>query len=206
MRGPAHPNGRKRIGWFGDHKMIFVSFPWKREIERHLQSLRKWASKPNSQRAEFYIQRAVFLSAFIVRKLMENRKVTDALRDQSIRCKAYPPFRPVSDRVSTFSGLADVSDDYDLTKAEDVTLSGFDLMSEIMHSYVFRIVIDDQTNSMVAFLVNSYSRRDSRLLEVDLQRFESILADTIRDSVGSMSVTVHPTSGKIVAEVRKREC
>jgi hypothetical protein len=184
--------------------MIFESFPWKQEIERLLNSLRKWSPKPSSKRAAFYIQRSVFLSAFILRKLMENREVTDAVRDQSTRCKAYLAFRSVSDRVSTFSGLADVSDDYDLTKPEDVTLSSFDLMSEIMHSYVFKIVIDEQTNSMVSFLVNSYNRRDNRLLEIDLQRFESILTDVIQGSVGSMSISVHPTSGKIVAEVRKR--
>jgi hypothetical protein len=182
--------------------MIFESFPWKKEIERLLKSLRKWSSKPTSERAEFYIQRAVFLSAFILRKLMENRKVTDAVRDQSIRCNAYPAFRSVSDRVSTFTGLADVTDDYDFTKPEDVTLSCFDLMSEVMHSYVFRIVIDDQTNSMISFLVNSYNRRDNRLLEIDLQRFESVLTDAIRDSVESMSISRHPASGKIVAEVR----
>jgi hypothetical protein len=184
--------------------MIFASFPWKKEIEHHLHSLRKWSSKPTSERAEFYIQRSVFLSAFVLRKLMENRKVTDAVRDQSISCKAYPSFRKVSDRVSTFSGLADVSDDYNLTNPEEVTLSCIDLMSEIMHSYVFRIVIDEKTNFMIAFLVNSYNRRDSRLLEIDLQRFESILTDVIQAGVESMSISVHPTSGKIVAEVRGR--
>ena len=102
--------------------MIFGSFPWKKEIECLLKSLRKWSQKPESERAEFYIQRTVFLSAFILRKLMENRKVTDALHNQSIPCKAYPSFRSVSDRVSTFSGLADVSDDYDFTKPEDFRL------------------------------------------------------------------------------------
>ncbi len=184
--------------------MIFASFPWKKEIDRLLKSLMKWSFKPTSERSEFYIQRAVFLTAFILRKLMENRKVTDAVRDQSMRCKAYSPFRSVSDRVSTFSGLADVADNYDLTKPEDVTLSCFDLMSEIMHSYVFRIVIDEETNSMVSFLVNSYNSRDNRLLEIDLQRFERVLVDAIQDSVESMSVTVHPKSGRIVAEVRGR--
>jgi hypothetical protein len=104
--------------------MIFESYPWKQEIERLLKSLRKWSSKPNSERAEFYIQRAVLFSAFAVRKLIENRKLTDALRDKSIRCKAYRSFQPVSDRVSTFSGLADVSDDYDMTKAEEVMRTG----------------------------------------------------------------------------------
>jgi hypothetical protein len=185
-------------------QMIFASFPWKKEMERLLKSLRKWSSKPTSERAEFYIQRAVFLSAFILRKLMENRKVTDAVRDKSMRCKAYPSFRPVSDRVSTFSGLADVGDDYDLTNPEDITLSCFDLMSEIMDSYVFRIVIDEETNSMVSFLVNSYNRRDNRLLEIDLQRFEQVLVDAVQDSVQSMSISRHPKSGKIIAEVRGR--
>ncbi|MGY4235968.1 hypothetical protein ACVIIW_004915 [Bradyrhizobium sp. USDA 4449] len=184
--------------------MIFESFPWKKEVERLLKSLRKWSSKPTSERAEFYIQRAVFLSAFILRKLMENRKVTDPVRDRSVRCKAYRALRPVSDRVSTFSGLADVNDDYDLTNPEEATLSCFDLMSEIMHSYVFKIVVDEQAKSIVSFLVNSYNRRDNRLLEIDLRLFESVLIDAIQDSVRSMSISVHPTSGKIVADVLGR--
>jgi hypothetical protein len=182
--------------------MIFESYPWKQEIERLLKSLRKWSSKPNSERAEFYIQRAVFFSAFAVRKLMENRKLTDALRDKSIRCKAYRSFQPVSDRVSTFSGLADVSDDYDMTKPEEVTLSCFDLMSEIMHSYVFKIVVDEDNAHMVSFLFNSYNKRDHRLLEIDLQSFGDILSDVVNDKVDTMVISIHPASGKIIATVR----
>jgi hypothetical protein len=85
--------------------MIFESYPWKKEIGRLLKSLRRWSSKPNSETAEFYIQRAVFICAFAMRKLMENRKLTDALRDKSIRCKAYRSLLPVSDRASTFLGF-----------------------------------------------------------------------------------------------------
>jgi hypothetical protein len=181
--------------------MIFESYSWKKEIERLLKSLRKWSSKPQSERAEFYIQRAVFFSAFAMRKLMENRKLTDALRDKSIRCEAYRALQPVSDRVSTFAGLADVSDDYDMTTPEQITLSCFDLMSEIMHSYVFKIVVDEH-DRMVSFLVNSYNKRDCRLLEIDLQAFEDVLSGAVHDRVAAMTVLVHPTSGKIIAEVR----
>jgi hypothetical protein len=149
-------------------RMIFESYPWKNEIGLLLKSLRKWSSKPNSKRAEFHIQRAVFFSAFAMRKLMENRKLTDALRDKSIRCKAYRSLQPISDRVSTFFGLADVNDDYGMTKPEQITLSCFDLMSEIMHSYVFKVVVDEH-DQMVSFLTNSYNKRDRRLLEIDLQ-------------------------------------
>lgn len=95
-----------------------------------------------------------------------------------------------------------MTDDYDFAKPEEVTLSCFDLMSEIMHSYVFRIVIDEKTNCMAGFLVNSYNMRDNRLLEIDLRRFEGVLTEAVRDDVGSMTIRRHPTSGKIVAEVR----
>jgi hypothetical protein len=183
--------------------MIFESYPWKKEIERLLESLRKWSSNLHSRRAEFYIQRAIFFSAFAMRKLMENRKMTDALRDKSIRCKAYPSLQSVSNRISTFAGLADVSEDYDLTRPEEVTLGCFDLMSEIMHSYVFKIVLDDdEQDRMVSFLVNSYNKRDNRLLEIDLLTFEDVLNHAVHDRVNEMIVRVHPTSEKIIAEVR----
>jgi hypothetical protein len=125
------------------------------------------------------------------------------VRDRSIRCTAYRPFRAISGRISTFSGLADVTDDYDVTRPEEVTLNSFDLMSEIMHSYVFKIVLDDQ-DKMVSFLVNSYNKRDDRVLEIDLVTFEKILTNAIEDRVASMTLSAHPTSGKIVATVQRR--
>jgi hypothetical protein len=113
--------------------MIFESFPWKMELKRHLLVSQKWSEKAKTERARFYLKRAVFLSAFILRKMMENRKLTDAVRDRSIRCEAFRSFRPVSDSISRFSGTD--TDDYDMTKPETITISAFDLMSEIMHSY-----------------------------------------------------------------------
>jgi hypothetical protein len=184
--------------------MIFESYPWKQEIKRLQKSLRTWAVRPCSDKAEFYIQRAIFVSAFAIRKLMENRKLTDAVRDKSMGCHTFRPFRPISDRVSTFFGLADVTDDYDMTKPEQITLSCFDLMSEIMHSYVFKIALNENA-IMVGFLVNSYNKRDARLIEIELSAFDSVLSDVIDDQVDFASVHVHPTSGNIVAQVgRKR--
>jgi hypothetical protein len=179
--------------------MIFASFPWKMETKRHLLLFRKWSKKPQSDRARFYIERAVFLSAFILRKMMENRKVTDTVRDRSIRCKAFRPFSPLSNRISRFSGSD--TDDYDMTKPETVTISAFDLMSEIMHSYVFIPVTDDR-HRVTGFLVNSYHKRDDRLLLIGKQNFEGILEDAIQDDVREMQIYVHPTSGKILAEVK----
>jgi hypothetical protein len=183
--------------------MIFESFPWKLELKRHLLLFRKWSETAKTKRARFYLERAVFLSAFILRKMMENRKLTDAARDRSIRCEAFRPIRPLSDRISRFSGSD--TDDYDMTKPETVTMSAFELMSEIMHSYVFIHMMDDRDRVVTGFLVNSYHKRDDRLLLIEKQDFETILDDAIQDEVRQMSVFVHPTSGKILAEVRGRK-
>jgi hypothetical protein len=182
--------------------MIFESFPWKMELKRHLLLLRKWSKNAKTKRARFYLERAVFLSAFILRKMMENRKLTDAVRDRSIRCEAFRPLRSISDRISRFSGTD--TDDYDMTKSETITISAFDLMSEIMHSYVFIHILDDRDH-VTEFLVNSYHKRDDRLLAIAKQDFENILDDAIQDDVRRMDIYVHPTSGKILAEVKGRK-
>jgi hypothetical protein len=182
--------------------MLFESYPWKKEVERHLLLLNKWSKKAKTERARFYLERAVFLSAFILRKMMENRKVTDAVRDRSIRCEAFRPFRPLSDRVSRFWGSD--TDDYDMAKPETVTISAFDLMSEIMHSYIFLHVTDDR-GKVTGFLVNSYRNQDNRLLLIKRRDFEGILDGAIRDDVREGHVYVHPTSGKLLAEVKGRQ-
>ncbi|WP_141137091.1 hypothetical protein [Tardiphaga sp. OK246] len=135
---------------------------------------------------------------------MENRKVTDALRDRSIRCAAHRPFRRLSDRVSRFSGVSDPSVEYDMKKSEVATLSCFDLMSEVMHSYIF-IAVVDKNDIMVGFFVNSYKKRDDRLLFVDRKIFEGILIAAIQDEVMMLHIFKHPKSDKVLAKVSGRK-
>jgi len=181
--------------------MIFESFPWKVELRRHLILISRWRKKCDTSRGGFYIERGVFLSAFIVRKLMENRKVSDSLRDRSIQCRSFPALRPLSDRVSRFFGISDPTKEYDTANPTDLTLSSFDLMSEIMHSYVFIPLIDDESGAWTSFLVNSYRNRDDRLLQVETSQFEKLLTDVVCDDVTEVQIKKRPI-GKIIASVR----
>jgi len=178
--------------------MIFESFPWKRELARNVTVLKTWATKPHTERGGFYVQRSVFLSAFIVRKLMENRKISDAVSNRNIVCNSYHALRPVSDRLSRF--LSGSAEDYDLANPRNMSINVYDLVSEIMHSYTFAMVIN-RRNRCTSFLVNSYRRKDKRLLEITTAAFEKILTDVIRDDVRAISITVDDTSGKISATV-----
>jgi hypothetical protein len=181
--------------------MIFESLPWKMELKRHLETFNTWSKRGDTARGGFYIERGIFLSAFTIRKLMENRKITDSVRDRTIRCQGFRPFRPLSDRVTKFFGIFDPDREYDLRKSETITISCYDLMSEIMHSYVFVPVIDENTSTWSSFFVNSYNRRDDRLLEIQRADFEKVLRDVIDDDVWTIEVAAHPTSGKVIAKV-----
>jgi len=177
--------------------MIFESRTWKRELAHNAKVLKTWAKKP-TERGGFYIQRSVFLSAFIVRKLMENRKISDAVRNRSIVCNSYHALRPVSDRLSRF--LSGSAEDYDLANRRKMSINVYDLVSEIMHSYTFTMVTNKR-NRCTSFLVNSYRRKDKRLLEITTTAFEKILTDVIRDDVRQVSITVDDATGKISATV-----
>jgi hypothetical protein len=85
--------------------MTFESLAWKKELEDHLRRFKKWGKKIHTRKGHFYIERGVFLSAFIIRKLMENRKITDLVRNSTIEVEAFRAKQPVSDRVSTFFGI-----------------------------------------------------------------------------------------------------
>ncbi len=179
--------------------MIFESYSWKMELVRHNRSLKTWCKKTHTKRGYFNIERAIFHSAFVMRKLMENRKVTDRMRNKFMRCRSYKPFRPLSDRVSRFHGIFAVEKEYDLSKPDVEQLSFFDLASEIMHSYVFIPEIDKH-NKMIAFFINSYRHRDDRVLLIDLARYCEAMVQIISDDVQSIRIWKDPATGRIHAK------
>lgn len=183
--------------------MIVQSGPWRRELRRHLALFATWSNKLHTERGSFYIERGVFLCAFIVRKLMENRKITDEVRDRPFHCQAFQPFQPLSGDVTNFFGIMDPAKEYDMESSETLAISAYDLMSEIMHSYVFIPMLDEK-EVWTGFLVNSYRHRDRRLLQIQRSQFESALTHVIDDRVGYIEVEKHPDGTKVIAKVRSQ--
>ena len=170
------------------------------ELARHLRSIKVWTKKVHTERGYFLIERGIFVSAFIVRKLIENKKVTDNIRNRSFNCQSYNAFRPLSDRVSRFNGIGSIDREYDLSKPSSLHLSFYDLASEIMHSYVFVPEVDDQ-NRFVSFFINSYRGRDDRVLSVSLDQYQKAVELVVADSVVSIHVWKDPKTGRIYSEL-----
>jgi hypothetical protein len=184
--------------------MIFESYPWKMELKNHLKRFKTWEKKLHTERGGFYIERGIFLSAFIIRKLMENRKVTDVVRNKIIKVEAFRAKRPMSDRVTRFFGVSDPNDEYDFKKPEKIFHSAYELMNQIIHSYAFMFV-GSRKNVCRAFLVNSYRARDRYLLQINRKDFEKILTEVIHDEVWMVHVKAHPDTDKIIATVEGKK-
>lgn len=179
--------------------MILESYSWKQELTRHRRSLDVWAAKTHTSRGYCFIERGIFLSAFIARKLIENRKVTDRVRNRAIRCNSYRPFRALSDRVSRFHGVFDVEKEYDLAKPQVAQFSLFDLTSEIMHSYVFVPTVDEG-DRLTSFFISSYKNRDDRVLSIEIGSYLKAIDVVIGDDVQSIRVWKDPGNGRVYAE------
>jgi hypothetical protein len=179
--------------------MIYESTPWRAELGRHRHSISTWAKKTHTRRGYTQVEKGIFLSAFVMRKLIENRKVTDRIRNKVMRCKSHRAFQPLSDRVSRFHGIFAIDREYDLSKAVDVQLSLFDLASEIMHSYVFDPKLDDK-GEFIEFFINSYRNRDDRVLSVNLAAYCEAIDLVISDKVESIKVWKDPMTGRVHAE------
>jgi hypothetical protein len=180
--------------------MICESQPWKMELARYRRSISTWSTKTHTNRGYRNVEKGIFLSAFIARKLIENRKIADRIRNKSMRCKSFKPFRPLSDLVSRFTGVHTIERDYDLARPRTIQISLFDLASEIMHCYVFIPEVNDR-DELISFFINSYRNRDDRVLSVNLNQYCEAIDLIVSDDVQSARIWKDPVTGRVHAEL-----
>ena len=84
-------------------------------------------------------EKGIFYSFFIIRRLIESRKVSDAIRNKIIKLNQY---RPTGTNV-TYSHRHDIDELYDLA-APIIIKKPLDFVcNQIIHSYVFTLLIED---------------------------------------------------------------
>jgi hypothetical protein len=134
--------------------MIWDSSPWKRDIARRADALRRRKDQKRwSEASMARVEQDIFLSAFAVRKLIESFKISDEVESRSIRAKGY----------KRRSGAADVMNWHridqlcELDNAGWRTVSLKDFCNQIIHSYMFVL----RSRTLVS-LVASSSRRTKR--------------------------------------------
>lgn len=150
---------------------IWDSTPWRRRLLADADLLDRWAKKPRpTERRSALIEQKVFLAAYIIRKLVEARKLSTATTDRTVVCST---FVPRSLRI-TLANNHKLDELYDLATRERTTVSMRALLDLIIHSLVFMEHIDED-GTVVGFYVTSSRKRYDKLWYVELRWFIALM-------------------------------
>jgi hypothetical protein len=173
--------------------VIWESAPWKVDLIRtvdmcesqfsrmsRVKHLSSWAAVVRDQQVE----KAVFLSAFIVRKLMDSHRLSAEVEDGEVHVKMFPP--GTAERVPDSLNYDRLTDFYDMEKGRRASVPLRQLVNWIIHSYVFvhEVRSDLAGGSLVVgFYFNSDLSRDRQLVRIDWVEYRRVLRDVAKDEV-----------------------
>ena len=146
--------------------MIAESYPWKRDLLRDAGIIERWAAKKtNSEYRSMLLEKKVFLSAFVIRKLIEDHKLTDDIRELSIFCRVYPARGTDVDIMNWHK----VDEHYDLSSQQRADINIKSLASQIIHNLIFMFqFIEEGSSPISGFFVTSDWGKDKQLYGVTL--------------------------------------
>jgi hypothetical protein len=174
--------------------MIWESGPWKDELLANARVLEQYAnSTRRSGRRSFRIERAVFLSAYVMRKLWESGKLSSSWQRRKVFCIFHPPKTRKPDRLSWHR----IDEHYrlDISKSDSVTAIEF--CHRLIHSYVF-IEVEGPGKTVVGFFFASDQTKNRGLWFVALVDLLALLKETGRDYPSSSRMVRHPKTSEWV--------
>ncbi len=161
--------------------MIRESYPWKRDLLRDADIIERWAAKKtDSEYRSMLLEKKVFLSAFVIRKLIEDHKITDQITECSILCRVYPARGTEVDIMNWH----DIDEHYDLSSEQRADINIKSFANQIIHNLVFMFEGSEERSSPISgFVVASDRGKDKQLYGVTLSAYLSAMRSVGNDWV-----------------------
>lgn len=174
--------------------MIWESKPWKNELLANARLLKRYAeSKRRSERRSFGIERTIFLSAYIMRKLWEAGKLSSSWEKRKVACILHPPKSRIPDRLSWHR----IDEHYNLDVSNLDSLTAIEFCHRLIHSYVFMEVEGPNKQIIGVFFASDQTKRRG-LWFVKFIDVLALLNETGRDYPSSSHMVQHPKTGEWV--------
>lgn len=173
--------------------MIYESYPWKQDLMQRRRLIKKYNSAKffakDDDRAYTVIEKAVFYSAFIIRKLIDCKgKVSDEVDKYLFHLKGISPKKGI-DMMHRWPD----EDTYDWEHEVTYTKSGADVCNWLIHSYVFFFSYDEN-GEIDSFYVSSDYDRNKILYKIDLNDWIAYMEFVSSDNV--VAVCMHANDQK----------
>ena len=162
--------------------MIFESYPWKQDLIRRKSLIYKYNSfeqfNQNSDAAYTVVEKVIFYSAFIIRKLIDCKgKLSDAAENYTLQVKVKKPLKQI-DLMHRWPE----EDNYDWENDKIMIVKGRDICNWLIHSYVFFVVEDDSV-PISHFCVSSDFDRNKFLYMISLSDWIGYMDFVSKDSI-----------------------
>jgi hypothetical protein len=186
--------------------MIWESWFWKRELIDLLGQLDTWGPRQaenwNEDRwggeAYFRLERSVFYSSLVIRRLLESDKVTDKLASSSFPLTVLPSKISGPTKLMHFKGADDLLAEFDFDAKAIEMFAPRKLTAEIIHSYTLEFYVNDAEDNIDGFFVASQQNNYKRLVDVPIKDWRKFVAQFAEDEISKISVHWGKGDAKIV--------
>lgn len=187
------------------HWADWQAYPWKNELSLQAGHVRSHVLEildedyEGEHNPHHMLERALCLSAFCVRRMVEKRLVTDQFAATAIEVRTFharsgaDPERPAFHRSAggTFSN-------FDFGAPAIVRLKPKSLADEIIHSSQL-MVVGDEPGLADGLLVVSDWHLKSRILHMSLGEFQAFADSVLANNVRATRDEWHPETGKVTS-------
>lgn len=156
--------------------MIRDPGPWTKELRRAISRCeRSWLKYPQASEEWLALEaeKAVFLSAFIIRKLMDSSRLLPAVKNQTVPVSIVGAQRSLAE-LPRYLSWHDAHEYYDFDTDSDRDLPLRDLVNRLIHSYAFLVVgaYDGGATDPAGFYFNSDENRRRELLYINWDAYK----------------------------------
>ena len=160
--------------------MIFNSFVWKSELNKDLQIVKrrlqkaKFSDEPKKyELAVISIEKFTFTSAFIIRKLMEAKKLSDEFESASVHVQSFQQINQ-ENTIHLFNRHR-IDEFYDLDNSSKTSLSVVNICNAFIHSFVFEIALSDDEDFFGGIFFNSDKTKNTAVFFIQLEAILKLL-------------------------------
>ena len=173
--------------------MIYESHPWKQDLLRRRRLIQKYNRAEllgeDDDHAYTVIEKAIFYSAFIIRKLIDCKgKVSDEVDKYKFHLKGVRPIK----EIDLMHRWLD-NDTHNWECEETYTKPGADICNWLIHSYVFFLSYDE-TGVIDGFYVSSDYDRNKVLYRIELKDWLAYMDFVGKDYV--VAINMHADEDK----------
>ncbi|NBB42340.1 hypothetical protein [Sphingobium yanoikuyae] len=172
--------------------MIYESWPWRRDLLNDAAVLERWLFKPVSERRSVIIEKKMFMGAFAMRKLLESGKLSTATEARGVEIDQFPSMKKVLKHQRW-----EIHNHYDLQAGSKTTLPVRQLMNQMIHSFIFQEMNDDDVGS-TSIVFTSDKTKDKRLMLIRVCAFVDLMRFIAMDNPTATIWRLDPETGERV--------